>query len=77
MLELIAAVICCAALCFDAVALLLHRNELKALRVLIPQETPTTVEKSRFNKPRRRATRLTDGSKKWLENRGKRAKEVN
>jgi cell division protein FtsL len=76
MLEFVTAIICAAALVYHGTCILLNRNELKRLNALISSQDAAYVEKKLPKKPPRRATRLTDSSKKWLENKGKRAKEV-
>ena len=69
----IAAVI---AVIYHAMCVLLNRRELKRLNDLIASETPATLEKKHENRVKRRATRLTDRSKKWLDIKENRAKEV-
>ena len=75
MLELIAAVICAAAMIFYGVCILLHKKELKAIVALYSSENPSQIEKSEPKRKKRRATRFTDGSKKWLDNKAKAGKE--
>lgn len=76
MLELVTAIICAAALVYHGTCILLNRNELKRLNAFISSQDAAYVEKKLPKKSPRRASRLTDRSKKWLENKGKRAKEV-
>lgn len=64
------------AIIYHATCVLLNRRELKRLNDLIASETPATLEKKHENKVRRRASRLTDRSKKWLDSKGNGAKEV-
>lgn len=77
MLETIIEIVAIIAILYHATCVLLNRRELKRLNALITQEHPTYVEKKAPNKPPRRAARLSDASKKWLETKGKRDKEVN
>lgn len=69
----IAAVI---AVIYHATCVLLNRRELKRLNDLIASETPATLEKKHENRGKRRASRLTDRSRKWLDSKGNGAKEV-
>ena len=76
MLEFVTAIICAACIIYHGTCILLSRNELKRLNAIISSQDPTYVEKKELKKPRRRAARLTDSSKKWLQNKGKTVKEV-
>lgn len=69
----IAAVI---AVIYHATCVLLNRRELKRLNDLIASETPATLEKKHENRVKRRASRLTDRSRKWLDSKGNGTKEV-
>lgn len=75
MYELIACIICSVALVYHATCILLNRNELRRLIALIDSQNPTQIEKKELWRPKKRATRFTDRSKKWLETKGNQRKE--
>ena len=77
MLEIIAAIICAVSLIYHGTCILLNRNELKRLNALVSSQEAPQIEKKEPKKSPRRASRLSDASKKWLETKGKRDKEVN
>lgn len=72
----IACIIAAIAVIYHATCVLLNRRELKRLNDLIASETPATLEKKHENRVKRRASRLTDRSRKWLDSKGNGAKEV-
>lgn len=59
-----------------AVVLLLQYGALMLLIDVLSSEKPRQIEKTEMKKPRRRAIRLTDRSRKWLDSKEKSAKEV-
>ena len=58
------------------VVLLMLYGMLELLLDFLTSEKSPQIEKSREKKPLRRATRLTDHARKWLDSKGNGAKEV-